>query len=120
MAKRAPSRCTQCPRLATNAGRCDDHQPRPWGNASANSRTLTGSDRARFHAEVMRDADYRCAWCGMPADIADHVIEIADGGNPHDPGNGQALCTECDKIKTRTAAKARAARRRAQRETGTR
>ncbi|WP_367652591.1 HNH endonuclease signature motif containing protein [Rhodococcus pyridinivorans] len=37
---------------------------------------------------------------------ADHILNARRGGHPHDPNNGQALCTHCHTIKTHTEAAA--------------
>lgn len=92
MAQRAPSRCTQCRQLATHQGRCDDHQVKPWERSSANTRALTGRQRARFRDKVL-EANPTCAWCDAPAGEADHILAIGLGGDPHDwENNGQGLC----------------------------
>lgn len=102
MAQRAPSRCTQCRQLATHHGRCDDHQVKPWHNASANTRALTGRQRQHFRDKTLEAAAGICEWCGKPATEADHKLAIGLGGDPHDwENNGQALCTDCHDIKTK-------------------
>lgn len=101
MPSRAQSRCTQCPRLATSKGRCDDHQRRAWENPSANTRALTGRQRETFRRNVLAAAQGICAWCGKPATQADHILAIGLGGSPHDwEHNGQALCDDCHDLKT--------------------
>lgn len=102
MAQRAPSRCTQCRQLATHHGRCDDHQVKPWERSSANTRALTGRQRAHFRAKTLEAAAGICEWCGKPATEADHILAIALGGDPHDhENNGQALCATCHELKTK-------------------
>lgn len=101
MARRAPTRCTQCPKLATNHGRCDNHQRKPWANPSANTRTLTRQQRDHFRTAVLNDWNHTCGQCGQPASEADHITPIGLGGNPHDwEHNGMALCPTCHTIKT--------------------
>lgn len=102
MAKRAPTRCTQCRQLATKQGRCDDHQVKPWERKSANSRALTGRQRATFRTKTLDAAHWTCAWCGNEATEADHILAIALGGAPLDwENNGQALCDACHEKKTK-------------------
>jgi 5-methylcytosine-specific restriction endonuclease McrA len=69
---------------------------------------LTPEHRA-WRGEVIRRARGRCCCCGRSGGrlFADHIIERRDGGDPVDPGNGQALCGACHTVKT---ARARAAR----------
>ena len=40
---------------------------------------------------------------------ADHIIELADGGQPWDMDNLQTLCQECHKAKTSASRRSRAA-----------
>lgn len=52
----------------------------------------------------------RCAECGSTHKlIADHKVEIKDGGAALDPGNIQVLCTPCHNTKTALARRMRAA-----------
>lgn len=104
MAYRAPTRCTQCHRLATAKGRCDQHQPKPWENPSANTRQLTSRQRHRFRAAVLKHYGPTCnhPGCDHPATEADHIIPISQGGAPDDwEHNGQALCRHHHEEKTR-------------------
>ncbi|WP_376784203.1 HNH endonuclease signature motif containing protein [Demequina capsici] len=107
MARRAPSRCTRCSRLATEGGRCDEHQRKPWENPSANSLALSGGEREQLRNALLARGD-TCAWCGTDEHLElDHIIEIADGGDARDLRNCQLLCTEHHRRKTLTIAKAR-------------
>jgi 5-methylcytosine-specific restriction protein A len=47
----------------------------------------------------------RCAECGETGHhlVADHKIEVRDGGAKYDLANGQALCWRCHTIKTNRA-----------------
>jgi 5-methylcytosine-specific restriction protein A len=112
MARRAPSRCTKCARLATRHGRCDDHQRQAWENPSANSQALTGSERRRLRAALI-NAGHTCAWCGTEDNLElDHIIEIADGGAPRDLENCQLLCEPHHEKKSRASDAARRQRKR--------
>lgn len=116
MAQAAAKRCTQCSRIATHGGRCEQHQVTPWANKSANSRALTGRQRANFRANVLARADHTCEWCGKPATEADHILAIGLGGAPTDwINNGAALCRRCHATKTRSDNKRMAERRRQRR-----
>lgn len=112
MPTRPPRRCTRCTKLATNKGRCDDHQPTPWATKSANSQALTGRQRAQLKAKRLA-YDPTCAVCDEDDTSLlelDHIIEIADGGDPHDFDNTWLLCTPCHAVKTSNARKARKSR----------
>lgn len=69
----------------------------------------------KLASDVKREGGYRCdaPGCGkvFPADewalIADHIVEIADGGAPLDRSNIQCLCRPCHARKTARAAKMR-------------
>ena len=43
-----------------------------------------------------------CAHCGTRAEEVDHVVSLADGGDPLDPANLQSLCRGCHRAKTGT------------------
>jgi 5-methylcytosine-specific restriction protein A len=108
MPNRIPTRCP-CGNLATNQGRCDQHQRKAWANKSANSTTLTGRQRQTLRDQALA-RDPRCQVCGetnVETLEYDHIIEISDGGSPLDPSNGWLLCTNCHKIKTAHARRAR-------------
>lgn len=111
MPRRTPTRCSQCNQLATNAGRCDQHQRKAWANKSANTQTLTGWQRQRIRDEQLA-REPQCRACGATTNLqADHIIEIADGGHPTNPDNLQTLCEEHHATKTRIVAAARRRRR---------
>jgi 5-methylcytosine-specific restriction enzyme A len=73
-----------------------------------------------FRTTVCRRAGYRCEYvdpatqlrCRKAAPehrvVADHIVELKDGGDPFDPSNGQCHCVEHN---TRKGVTARAARR---------
>lgn len=110
-----PSRC-HCGAKATRRGRCEEHQPIAWERPSANTRTLSGRERAIFRREVLR-RETECRNCGATGQLeADHIIPIAEGGAHRDTANGQALCPNCHEEKTRAEAARR--RRRTRRRTG--
>lgn len=91
----APTRCSEprCRAYVTRHGRCDDHQRPAWANPSANTRTLSAADRARFRRAVL-DRDPTCTWpgCTAPSEQADHIVPVGDGGALHDLSNGRGLC----------------------------
>ena len=62
-----------------------------------------------WRAAVIARAGGRCQDCGAARVrlFADHVVELQDGGAPHDVANGRALCGACH---TRKTARARASR----------
>ena len=45
--------------------------------------------------EVLRAAGWRCARCKSFADEVHHRIKLADGGEPFDRDNLQAICRRC-------------------------
>lgn len=75
------------------------------------TRTSTTAHR-RWRTTVLTRDRYTCQHCGhrgTPGDgtiEADHILNVRRGGHPHDPNNGQALCTHCHTIKTHTEAAA--------------
>ncbi len=59
---------------------------------------------------VKERAGWKCEDCGKRgALIADHIIEIQDGGARLDPGNGRARCPSCHGLKTAAVRAGRAA-----------
>ena len=71
-----------------------------------------------FRAAVIQRAGFRCehvengirctrSRAGGHRMMADHIVELKDGGAPFDPGNGQCFCVQHNTLK---GIKARAAR----------
>jgi 5-methylcytosine-specific restriction endonuclease McrA len=60
------------------------------------------AEHRAWSREVLRRAAGMCAACGALGRrlVADHRVEIRDGGSRTDPGNGQALCAPCHGRKT--------------------
>jgi len=107
--QRAPSRCTKCHRLATNQGRCDQHQVKPWERKSQHTQQVSRHQQRKARARLLA-TDPSCAVCGHndPADLElDHITEVADGGDPYDPDNQTLLCKPCHRAKTGLARKIR-------------
>lgn len=88
-----------------------------WANGGR-TRTTTPEHR-RWRTAVLRRDHWQCQQCGYqgrPGDgimQADHIRNVAQGGDQYDPGNGRALCEPCHQPKTQAeAAAGRAARSR--------
>ena len=107
-----PSRCPKpgCRKLTVKNGRCEEHQPKPWRNPSANTRQLTRQERQRFHNAVLaRDPLCTCngecgqheGTCNKLATEADHIIPVADDGARTDITNGRGLCRYCHHLITK-------------------
>lgn len=104
----APTRC-HCGRIRP----CEKHRRKPWANPSANTKALSGRDRARLKRDQL-DREPRCRRCGETERElleADHIIEISDGGHPTDPENLQTLCHDCHEIKSALSRRQRSERR---------
>lgn len=53
-----------------------------------------------------------CRICTVnPSEVADHIVERADGGAPFDRSNLQGACNRCNVAKGQRAAQARRKRR---------
>ena len=67
-----------------------------------NLRHYQSSEHQRWTAAVKRRDGYACQKCGARDTrlIADHIIEIVDGGAPLDVSNGMTLCIACHNRKT--------------------
>jgi hypothetical protein len=74
-----------------------------------NARHYQSSEHQRWSSEVKRHDRYTCQKCGAHDVrlIADHIIEIDDGGASLDVSNGMTLCISCHNRKTAQAARAR-------------
>lgn len=113
MPTRAPMRCSalDCDELATNRGRCAEHQRKRKSGAH---RVIPGDGRntARWRTESTQylRTNPRCRVCDGPATVVDHIVELADGGAMWDHGNWQPLCAGHHLSKTKQAARHRAAR----------
>ncbi|MXZ29814.1 MAG: HNH endonuclease [Acidimicrobiia bacterium] len=71
-------------------------------------------DWRELRASVLRSDYDRCRKCGSQDELeVDHIVPIADGGDPWDSDNLQTLCRRCHRAKTGAEASGRAARRRA-------
>jgi hypothetical protein len=59
-------------------------------------------DHVEWSKAVRMRAGWCCEKCGRrdARMFADHIIELSDGGQQHDLGNGQCLCGSCHTIKT--------------------
>ena len=111
-----PSRCTDptCPKLATQRGRCDDHQPTPWaGRDDKQARYGISSGTWRSLKRRVTARDNGCCYqCGAeppddpdePGHVLDHITPISEDGAPTDLDNLGLLCTECNTIKSRAEA----------------
>ena len=49
---------------------------------------------------LMRD-EFTCAQCQRWGDQVDHLVPLAEGGEPYDLNNLQTLCSSCHGKKTR-------------------
>lgn len=60
------------------------------------------TDHKSWAIEVKKRANWKCQRCGTATArlIADHIVEIQDGGDALDLKNGQALCSSCHGLKT--------------------
>lgn len=114
MPSSAPSRCTRrCGRLATQGGRCDDHQRKPWENTSKRNQVI---DKGRWakakRAQLERES--QCRVCASTDHLeVDHITEVTDGGSLYEHSNLQTLCEEHHAEKTALMRTLRAARREA-------
>lgn len=69
----------------------------------------TSTDWRKLAAAIKRERGNKCELCGSrDRVIADHIVELKDGGAPLDRSNIQLLCHEHHQQKTAKARKARA------------
>lgn len=120
-----PTRCgvVTCRAMATNRGRCDDHQPQPWaGRARKQDRYGMSSGTMRsLKRQVARRDNNTCYMCGREANEGEtydleHKRPISLEGSARDMDNLGLICPPCHEIKSKAEAAAanrqRALRRR--------
>ena len=93
-----------CARMATYRGRCPQHAQQHDRTINRAGRRFYNTKRWRilrnwylFHHSIC-ECDQQC---GQLAVDIHHRQDIADGGNPYDPQNLQALSKECHSKVTR-------------------
>lgn len=89
---------------------------KPPATEGGNNRAhYQSEDHRRWASEVKRRDGYTCQKCGASGPdvrlIADHVVEIEDGGPALDLNNGMTLCATCHSRKTVKARNSRLSRR---------
>lgn len=65
---------------------------------------------------ILRRDHYKCVLCGNWANEVDHIVEMVDGGSFHEWSNLRSLCHEHHLEKTLLMRKARAEKKKAQRQ----
>lgn len=113
MPRRPPSPCPVpgC-RALTSGGRCAEHATDAMRarRAAADARRTHAADRGydaawrRLRAEILR-GEPLCRVCrragrDVPAEVVDHIVPMAAGGERLDPANLQPLCARCHNVKT--------------------
>jgi 5-methylcytosine-specific restriction protein A len=113
------SRCSdpECGEMAKRGGKCERHQRKAWENPSQHTLQMDRSQEYVWRKAVMVDpitnTTRMCAHCRTRvASVSDHIVPVGEGGARYDPANGQALCADCDAVKTRTDLARMAQRRR--------
>lgn len=109
----APLRACNVPGCAA---RCDPGRSRcrAHGSTRTTSRspnTVYAAPRwKRLRAQVLAEEPI-CRICRTrPSEVADHILELLDGGAPFDRSNLQGACTACNVSKGQKAAQRRRAR----------
>ena len=106
--------CISCRTKFTGSGqRCDACKAKRDAVQPVKVRLpIYGTARWRKLSERKRRMSPLCESCKAkgiirPADMVDHIHEIADGGAPFDIANTQPLCNSCHGEKTNKARKER-------------
>lgn len=92
---RATSICGQvgCPQIATNGGRCDEHQRQAW--AGSDRRATLPRNWATITRRILDRDGYRCQirdpGCTLLATEVDHI----DDRDDHRPANLRGACHPC-------------------------
>jgi 5-methylcytosine-specific restriction enzyme A len=108
MPRRTPSPCATpgCPHLTTTA-RCPDHttlhqarQDRRYHQAP-HRRVYKTAAWQRLRKRLLQDHPWcQSPGCHQPATDVDHIVPLADGGEPFDETNLQTLCKRHHSQKT--------------------
>jgi len=69
-----------------------------------------------IRACILRRDHRKCQLCGKWASDVDHIVELADGGSWNDWANLRALCGKCHKAKTLMMRRARAEKKKAEKQ----
>ena len=85
----------RCPKCSTNRNKSYNENIR-----DKESSKIYNSTRWRKLRKLQLENNPFCVICGQPAKIADHIIEIKDGGNPFEINNLQSMCISCHNTKT--------------------
>jgi len=101
-----------CPNLALPGhARCADHEKskgRVDGPRARNPWDWVWHDvRWKRLARLTLIEEPNCRICGAPSEVADHIVELADGGAPFARTNTQGLCNRDNVSKGQKAAQAR-------------
>lgn len=108
-----PTRCGSvgCKELATNRGRCSEHQPKPWANRPPKQERygISSGTWRSLKSQVSRRDHNCCHVCGREAQEdetydLDHKRPISQNGSPRDLDNLGLICSECHNIKSRAEA----------------
>lgn len=103
-------------RLTTSPARIGTSSPRVAPSPKVAEQVYLTPEHRAWSAFVIRRAGGRCQWLGCTKAaprhrmVADHIVEIKDGGAALDSANGQCLCVAHNTLK---AARARAGRMKA-------
>ena len=81
-----------CPALRP----CEAHARKPF--AVRSYRSVGGRAWQRTRERILARDGYRCCYCGGPAEVVDHIINRAHGGNDDD-ANLAAACRDCNERK---------------------
>ena len=95
----------RCPNPSTGKGRCDEHRKPIERERSRQRREATKGVYKRKRWEMARRFVLRrdpiCKVCDNALSTeVDHVVPLADGGDPYDPVGLQGICSPCHWRKT--------------------
>lgn len=92
----------RCPKCAIQSTRVYDNQFR-----DKKSDKFYHSRRWKDVRNIQLKQSPLCIRCSLPAKVADHIIEIKDGGEKLSLDNIQSMCISCHNTKTASAKKDR-------------
>jgi len=101
-----------CPRTCrAGARRCSDHRKGTSAKGASPTQGVYDSPVwKRLRRRVLQEEPI-CRLCHTnPSTVADHIVELLDGGAPYDRANLQGSCHRCNVAKGQRAAQRRRAR----------
>ena len=84
----------RCPSLATYRGKCQRHSRQRERQTNRAGKAIYNKAKWKATRKAILSESPLCP-CGEIATDVHHVVDLADGGDPWDRSNLEALCRSC-------------------------